>query len=354
MPVPTIEWIGNLDGEVRLIDQTRLPTQYRLIKCTSAREMWRAIRTLQVRGAPALGVAGALGTVLGVRNSRARTFRDFRRDLRKVTRYLGSARPTAVNLFWALERMERTAEATRDLPLKRLKERLLQEAISIIEEDRSICRAIGRNGSVLIPKKATILTHCNAGALATAGYGTALALIFRAKEEGKNIRVFVDETRPLLQGARLTTWELMRSGLDVTLICDDMAALVMKEGKVDLVIVGADRIAANGDTANKIGTYSLAVLAREHKIPFYVAAPVSTFDDKISDGNQIPIEERPSAEVTDWWGKRTAASGVKVYNPAFDVTPARYITAIVTEKGIIRRPNARNIKKIIFGKKGSR
>jgi len=354
MPAPTIDWVGDLDGKVHLIDQTKLPTQYRIVKCTTARQIWRAIRTLQVRGAPAIGIAGALGTVLGIRKSRARTFRGFFKDLREVTRYLGSARPTAVNLFWALERMEKTAKANRHLSLELLKRRLLQEAKSIIEEDRSICRAIGEKGSVLIPPKAGILTHCNAGALATADYGTALALIFRAKEEGKKIRVFVDETRPLLQGARLTTWELVRSGLDVTLICDNMAATVMKEGKVDLIVVGADRIAANGDTANKIGTYGLAVLAREHRIPFYVAAPVSTFDRQISSGSEIPIEERPPKEVTDWRGKRIAARGVKVYNPAFDVTPARYISAIITEKGIIRRPNPRSIKSMIFCNKNSR
>jgi len=250
-----------------------------------------------------------------------------------------------VNLFWALDRMKAVAEANREQALPRIKELLLEEALHVIEENKQECRNIGRNGAELIKDGDTILTHCNAGGLATADYGTALALIFTAQEEGKRIKVYADETRPLLQGARLTTWELLQAGIDTTLICDNMAAQVMKEGRVNLVLVGADRIAANGDTANKIGTYGLAVLAEAHNIPFYVAAPTSTFDLSLDDGSQIPIEEREAEEITCGFGKRIAPEGVKVYCPAFDVTPARLITAIVTERGVSRPPYGDSLKK---------
>ena len=335
MPVSTIEWH---DGKVKLIDQTLLPVEFKYIYCESVDEVWEAIKVLRVRGAPAIGIAGALGTVLGIWDSNVQSYPEFKSQLDKVTDYLATSRPTAVNLFWALDRMKATAEANKDKDVLQLKQILLAEAQKIIDEDKAMCRAIGRNGAELISDGDTILTHCNAGGLATADYGTALAVMFTAHEQGKSIKVFADETRPLLQGARLTTWELMQAGINVTLICDNMAAQVMKEGKIDCVIVGADRIAANGDTANKIGTYSVAVLAKEHKIPFYVAAPTSTLDMSLATGHLIPIEQRGAEEITEGFGKRTAPEGVKVYSPAFDVTPARLIDAIITEKGIARAP----------------
>ena len=335
MPLPTIEWH---DGKVRLIDQTLLPNELRYIECENVDEVWEAIKVLRVRGAPAIGIAGALGTVLGIWHSEAKSFSEFSEQLQKVTSYLAASRPTAVNLFWALDRMKAVAGANKDKDIQHLKGILLAEAQKIIDEDKAMCRSIGGNGAELIKDGDTILTHCNAGGLATADYGTALAVIFTAHEQEKQIKVFADETRPLLQGARLTAWELMQAGIDVTLICDNMAAQVMKEGRINCVIVGADRIAANGDTANKIGTYGVAVLAKEHKIPFYVAAPTSTLDLSLATGDIIPIEQRKAEEITEGFGKRTAPQGVKVYNPAFDVTPARLIDAIITEKGIIRPP----------------
>ncbi|HPD17144.1 MAG TPA: S-methyl-5-thioribose-1-phosphate isomerase [Planctomycetota bacterium] len=335
MPVPTIEWLGGVDGCARLIDQTLLPTEFRQIECRTLEAMWEAIKVLRVRGAPAIGVAAAFGAILGIQNSTAGTYADFEADLRRATDYLATSRPTAVNLFWALERMKRVAAENRALPIPQLKRRLLDEALAIAEEDKAICRAIGRHGAALIRDGAGVLTHCNAGGLATADYGTALAVMFAAHEQGKRFRVFADETRPLLQGARLTAWELMQAGIDVTLICDNMAAVVMRQGKVNLVIVGADRIAANGDTANKIGTYGVAILAKEHGVPFYVAAPVSTFDLSLPSGDGIPIEERRPEEVTHGLGRQTAPDGVDVYNPAFDVTPARLIAGIITERGVI-------------------
>ncbi|TFH52543.1 MAG: S-methyl-5-thioribose-1-phosphate isomerase [Candidatus Zixiibacteriota bacterium] len=344
MPLATIEWIGGLGGEVRLIDQTLLPTELKYISCSDTASIWQAIKRLSVRGAPAIGIAAAFGTVLGVRGSKASNFDDFSAEMKRATEYLGSSRPTAVNLFWALDRMTRIAQQHQALPVAQVKERLLEEALTIMEEDKAICRKIGSNGAELVADGATLLTHCNAGGLATADYGTALAVIFAAHEQGKNIHVFADETRPLLQGARLTTWELLQAGVDVTLICDNMAGLVMKQGKIDCVVVGADRIAANGDTANKIGTYSVAVLAKEHGIPFYVAAPVSTFDLALTSGAQIPIEERGAEEITCGFGKRIAPETVKTYCPAFDVTPAKYISAIITEQGIIRQPTEERIR----------
>lgn len=335
MPIPTIEWA---DGRIHLIDQTLLPNEFNQIYCDDVESVWEAIKSLRVRGAPAIGIAAALGAVLGIWKSKATNYSDFAAELKEVTGYLATSRPTAVNLFWALERIEGTAEKHKDLEIAQLKAVLLDEAQNIIEEDRARCRAIGQHGLDLIRNGDTILTHCNAGGLATSDYGTALAVMFSAHESGKNISVYADETRPLLQGARLTAWELMQAGIDVTLICDNMAAQVMKEGRIQSVIVGADRIAANGDTANKIGTYNVAILANAHDIPFYVAAPTSTLDFSLKTGDLIPIEQRAAEEVTEGFGNRTAPEGVKVYSPAFDVTPAHLITAIITEKGIAHPP----------------
>ena len=335
MPIPTIEWV---DGRIRLIDQTLLPNEFKQIYCDNLETVWEAIKSLRVRGAPAIGIAAALGAVLGVWKSQAENYTDFAAELTKVTDYLATSRPTAVNLFWALDRMTNTAERHQHVPISRLKQVLLKEALQIIEEDRAMCRAIGEHGLQLLNEGDTILTHCNAGGLATSDYGTALAVMFSAHEAGKKISVYADETRPLLQGSRLTAWELMQAGIDVTLICDNMAAQVMKEGRIQCAVVGADRIAANGDAANKIGTYNVAILAEAHEIPFYVAAPTSTLDRSTETGDQIPIEERAPEEVTEGFGKRTAPEGVKVYSPAFDVTPAHLITAIITEKGIARPP----------------
>ncbi len=346
MPIATIEWVGGLDGFVRLIDQTLLPTEFRQVECRTVGEVWEAIKVLRVRGAPAIGIAAAFGAVLGARESHADTFEGLRRHLTKATDYLATARPTAVNLFWALDRMKRVADKSRFLTIPLLKERLLDEALAIAEEDRAVCRAIGRHGAPLILEGGGVLTHCNAGALATADYGTALAVMFAAHEQGKRFRVFADETRPLLQGARLTAWELMQAGIDVTLICDSMAAVVMRQGKVSLAVVGADRIAANGDTANKIGTYGVATLAKEHGVPFYVAAPVSTFDLSLPSGDSIPIEERKPEEITHGFGRQTAPEGVKVYNPAFDVTPARLIAGIITERGVISPVNEAMVRRL--------
>ena len=340
MPIPTIEWA---DGRIHLIDQTLLPNEFNQIYCDDVESVWEAIKSLRVRGAPAIGIAGALGAVLGIWKSKTTNYSDFAAELKKVTDYLATSRPTAVNLFWALERIKQTAEKHKNLEIAQLKNALLDEAQSIIEEDRARCRAIGQHGLDLIGNGDTILTHCNAGGLATSDYGTALAVMFSAHESGKNISVYADETRPLLQGARLTAWELMQAGIDVTLICDNMAAQVMKEGKIQSVIVGADRIAANGDTANKIGTYNVAILAKAHDIPFYVAAPTSTLDLSLETGNLIPIEQRAAEEVTEGFGSRTAPEGVKVYSPAFDVTPAHLITAIITEKGIAHPPYEKSL-----------
>jgi methylthioribose-1-phosphate isomerase len=333
----TIEWVGGTDGFVRLIDQTLLPTRLEYRDCRTVEEVWEAIRTLRVRGAPAIGIAAALGVVVGMQTFSDRARGAYAQRLREVTDYLRTSRPTAVNLFWALGRMERRVQGfTEQLPPPQLTRMLLEEALAIAEEDRQMCRAIGRAGALLVRDGQGVLTHCNAGGLATADYGTALAVLFAAAEEGKRLHVYADETRPLLQGARLTAWELQQRHIDVTLICDNMAAQVMKEKRIDLVVVGADRIAANGDTANKIGTYGVALLAEAHGIPFYVAAPSSTFDLSLPTGDAIPIEQRPAEEVTHGFGRQTAPDGVRVYNPAFDVTPARLIAGIITEKGLIQ------------------
>lgn len=348
MPLPTIEWEGNVNGRIRLIDQTLLPNELKYVYCDDIKSIWHAIKTLMVRGAPAIGIAGAMGVVLGIKEIQAKDADVFFKEFKRVTEYLGSSRPTAVNLFWGLARMERIAHESKSKPVQEIKQILLQEAITIQNEDKSICRQIGEHGAGLIGNNNGVLTHCNAGGLATADYGTALAVMFKAKELGKKFKVYADETRPLLQGARLTAWELMQAGIDVTLICDNMAAHVMKQGKVQCVIVGADRIAANGDTANKIGTYGVSILAKEHGIPFYVAAPVSTFDLSIKSGNDIPIEERSPEEITNGFGKRTAPEGVKVFNPAFDVTPAKNIAAIITEKGVVKNPSVENIQRVLL------
>lgn len=333
MSFRTIEW---RDNKVIMIDQTRLPGEEVYNEYADFQSVAEAIRGMIIRGAPAIGVAAAMGIALGSREIIADTHESFFRQLDNVCDVMARTRPTAVNLFWAIERMKRVAEAHRDKDLNSIREILKAEAISIEEEDLEICRAIGRNGAPLMKEGATILTHCNAGGLATAGYGTALGVIRAAHESGKRIQVFADETRPWLQGARLTSWELMKDGIPVTLISDNMAGYFMKKGEIDVCVVGADRIAANGDTANKIGTYSVAVLAKENRIPFYVAAPVSTLDLAIKSGEDIPIEERNAREVTHLQGLPIAPEGVKVRNPAFDVTPARYITGIITEKGVVQ------------------
>ncbi|MDR1483596.1 MAG: S-methyl-5-thioribose-1-phosphate isomerase [Planctomycetaceae bacterium] len=354
MSIETLSWVGGVsDGFLRLIDQTLLPLRLCTIDCRNTESVWEAIKRLRVRGAPAIGIAAAYGMIIGVQNVRANLFEKRFYD---AAQYLASSRPTAVNLFWAIDRMKHRFESVKmlladgdsDAVVKVLDE-LFSEARKIHEEDRAICRAIGNYGQEIIKNGDTFITHCNAGGLATADYGTALAVFFTAIESGKKIAVYADETRPLLQGARLTAWELMQHGINVTLICDSMAAMIMRQGKVNGVIVGADRIASNGDTANKIGTYGLAVAASVHEIPFYVAAPVSTFDLVLSDGAGIPIEEREANEICCGFGVRTAPEGVAVYNPAFDVTPAKFITGIITERGIITPVNKENIEKLING-----
>lgn len=332
----TLRWIGGVDGFLELIDQTRLPTEFVRLACRDVETVWEAIKMLRVRGAPAIGVAAAYGVCLGLQPVAGATEKAFFDRLNEVIDYLASSRPTAVNLFWALERLRRLAQQRRGRrsPGALLAD-LLAEARVIHEEDRQMCRAIGEHGSALLADGQGVLTHCNAGALATSDYGTALAVIYTAAASGKRIHVYADETRPLLQGARLTAWELQRRGIPVTLICDNMAAQVMREGRVQAVVVGADRIAANGDVANKIGTYGLAVLAAAHAIPFYVAAPTSTFDLAIGSGDAIPIERRDPREITHGFGRQTAPDGIDVYNPAFDVTPARLIKALICERGVI-------------------
>jgi methylthioribose-1-phosphate isomerase len=331
------------DGVLELIDQRRLPVEFITLLVRDTRRLHEAIRTLAVRGAPAIGVAAAYGPVLALQSLDAdATTVDGLKAIVEACDFLATSRPTAVNLFWALDRIRHKAQKVCQHPqvtLGELHEAILAEANAIRAEDIEMCRAIGRHGEALIRDGAGVLTHCNAGALATAGQGTALSVMFEAQKKGRSFRVYADETRPLLQGARLTAWELRQAGIDVTVVCDNMAGWLMKEGKIDLVITGADRIAANGDAANKIGTYSLSVLAKQHEVPFYIAAPSSTFDLSIADGAEIPIEQRESSEVTRLAGTATAPDGVAVYNPAFDVTPAQNITAIITEKGVLCRPD---------------
>jgi len=347
----TLRWIGGIEGYLRLIDQTRLPMELVEIDCRDVASLWEAIRNLRVRGAPAIGIAAAFGVCLGVQSVVGSNEERFFDELTKAVSHLATSRPTAVNLFWALERMKRAAEALRGKSCPRdIAQRLLDEAQAIWEEDRAMCRAIGRQGAELLDDGQGVLTHCNAGALVTVDYGTALAPIFTAHEAGKRLHVYVDETRPLLQGARLTAWELQQRGIEATLICDSAAAQVMREGRIQAVIVGADRIAANGDTANKIGTYSVALSAAAHGIPFYVVAPTSTFDLSIASGEQIPIEQRQAAEITHGFGRQTAPSDIDVYNPAFDVTPARLIRAIICERGVIQPVTVERIEKMLGAK----
>ncbi|NIL97458.1 MAG: S-methyl-5-thioribose-1-phosphate isomerase [Planctomycetales bacterium] len=333
--VETLRWVGDQNGHLVIIDQTRLPTQVVEIELRDVEAVWEAIRSLRVRGAPAIGIAAAYGVVLGLQES-GEDEADVWARLDAVTAWLATSRPTAVNLCWALQRLQEVALGHRGQGPASLRAALLTAARALHEEDRDICRAIGRHGGPLLADGSGVLTHCNAGGLATADYGTALAVIFAAHEAGRHLQVYVDETRPLLQGARLTVWELQQRGIDVTLICDSTAAQVMRERRVQAVITGADRIAANGDVANKIGTYQVALAAAAHELPFYVAAPTSTFDLSLASGEQIPIEQRDPAEITHGFGRQIAPEGTAVYNPAFDVTPARLIRAIVCEKGVIQ------------------
>ncbi len=393
--IKTLKWVGGVDGYLEIIDQRKLPGEYKTLRCCNVKQLYDAIKTLAVRGAPAIGVAGAYGAVLSLKeffqkdaNRRARrTGRQKTEDggqksedrrqmleisavspeqgwlshavklLKRDCEYLASSRPTAVNLRWAIDRVVKCAE-NRAGTLNELRKAVLKEANDICLEDIEMCRKIGANGARFVTRasspwkhgqdgRATIsvLTHCNAGALATAGQGTALSVLYEAKKRGKKFRVFVDETRPLLQGARLTAWELKRAKIDTTVICDNMAAALMRAGKIDMVITGADRIAANGDAANKTGTYGLSVLAKAHKIPFYIAAPSSTFDLKTKTGKDIPIEQRSADEIRFCGSKKMTPEGVDIYNPAFDVTPAENITAIITERGAIEKPNGRKIAK---------
>ena len=344
MPITTIEWKNNC---IRIIDQTKLPLKLEYLDCREVQSIWKAIKELKVRGAPAIGIAGALGVILGIKDFSGRDIEAFKKRLDHTVRYLASSRPTAVNLFWALERMKRRAYANLNLSLPKIKELLLEEALKILDEDKTICRKMAEDGAQLIRDGDTCLTVCNAGALATADYGTALGVFYRAKEKGKAFKVFACETRPLLQGARLTSWELKEHNIDVTLIADNTAGYLMKEGKIDKVFAGADRVAANGDTANKIGTFNLALLSYYHQIPFYIVAPSSSFDLKLKSGAGIPIEHRKPEEVSRLQSKKIAHSQVKVYNPAFDVTLDKFIRAFITEKGLISAPFAKNISNVI-------
>ena len=342
-----LRWVGDIDGYLEVIDQRRLPAHFEMLKCKTTEQLYDAIKTLAVRGAPAIGVAAAFGICLAMQEAPEADLSKALCRLEESAEYLAASRPTAVNLFWALDRMKASAQKfvgeNSDADLTALREALLREAFAICDEDKQMCRRIGENGEKLIKASSGILTHCNAGALATAGQGTALSVLYEAHNKGRKFKVYVDETRPLLQGARLTMWELMQAGIDATLICDSMAGALMKQGKIDAVLTGADRIAANGDAANKIGTFTLSILAKEHNIPFYIAAPTSTFDLSIKTGDDIPIEQRAAGEVASFGGVKIAPEGADVYNPAFDVTDARNITAVITEKGVIEKPNTEKI-----------
>ena len=330
--IETIQWT---DDGVVMIDQTRLPNEEIYVTCRSYAEVAEAIRSMVIRGAPAIGVAAAMGVAIGI----ARADREgLDSQMATISAELAATRPTAVNLFWAIDRMNRLYRECRHLAWEEIRDRLIAEARLVRTEDIEINNAIGRHGAPLVPDGKTVLTHCNAGALATAGYGTALGVIRAAVQAGKDIDVFADETRPFLQGARLTAWEMMHDGIPTTVLCDNMAASLMRQGKIQAVIVGSDRVAANGDVANKIGTYGVAILAKEHGIPFYVACPWSTIDLATPNGDAIPIEQRPAIEVTHHGGKQLTPYGVGIENPAFDVTPARYVTAIITERGVLRQP----------------
>jgi methylthioribose-1-phosphate isomerase len=341
--IKTLEWT---DAGVRFIDQTKLPVEETYVLCKTYEEVATAIRDMIVRGAPAIGVAAAMGVALGVKQSKAVTLDELRPQFEKICDTIAATRPTAVNLFWAVRRMKDTFAEVAHQSVAEIKHALIQQAQRMHAEDIAANQAMGRHGATLMPSSGGVLTHCNAGALATAGFGTALGVIRAAVAAGKDIHVFADETRPFLQGSRLTAWELMKDGIPTTLISDNMAGSMMSQGKIGAVVVGADRIAANGDVANKIGTYTVAILAKEHGIPFYVAAPFSTVDLATPDGSKIPIEQRASAEVTHLAGQRIAPEGIQVENPAFDVTPAKYVTAIITERGIAKPPYEDSLKRL--------
>lgn len=348
MVVQAVKWEGDVNGFLELIDQRQLPAELVNLRCRNVEQLYEAIKTLAVRGAPAIGVSAAYGLVLALQEvSTDSSLRKGLDVLARTCEHLASSRPTAVNLFWALDRVQKSADkfiaVQPNATLQQLREVVLAEANDIYHEDVDMCRRIGRNGERFIKQGSGVLTHCNAGALATAGQGTALSVMFEAHKKGKKFRVYVDETRPLLQGARLTAWELTQADIDVTVICDNTAGWLMKQGNVNAVITGADRIAANGDTANKIGTYSLSILAKQHCIPFYIAAPTSTFDLSIKNGADIPIEQRAAEEVTKFANTQIAPNQVSVYNPAFDVTEAKNITAIITDKGVIENPDTDKI-----------
>ncbi len=341
--VETIQWT---DAGVVMIDQTRLPREEQYVTCRDYREVAEAIRSMVIRGAPAIGVAAAMGVAIGVLHADpSRLDAEFE----TICATLAATRPTAVNLFWAIDRMKKLYSAIRACPIEEIRRRMVEEARQIRLEDIAINEAIGRHGAPLVPDGKTVLTHCNAGALATAGYGTALGVVRAAIAAGKHIDVFADETRPFLQGARLTVWELQHDGIAATLITDNMAGHFLKSGRIGCVVVGADRIAANGDVANKIGTYTVAVLARENGVPFYVAAPISTLDLSLPSGDGIPIEQRAASEVTHVFGVPVAPEGVRVENPAFDVTPHRYVDAIVTERGVARAPYTESLARLAAG-----
>jgi methylthioribose-1-phosphate isomerase len=343
--IPTLEWTG--EG-VRFLDQTRLPLEEIYVLARSYQNVADVITTMVVRGAPAIGVAAAMGMALAAKQSAAKDLNELSRDLKQAGEVLAATRPTAVNLFWAIRRMSERFEALKKQPgsLDSIRISLISEALKMYDEDIAACRAMGDFGASLMPEEGGVLTHCNAGALATCGYGTALGVIRSAVAQGRNVHVYADETRPFLQGARLTAWELMHDGIPTTVLCDNMAASRMRAGKIQAVVVGADRIAANGDVANKIGTYGVAVLAREHGIPFYVAAPWSTIDLNTPTGDAIPIEERAAKEVTHHGGKQLTPHGVGIENPAFDVTPAKYVTAIITERGVLRAPYEESLREM--------
>jgi methylthioribose-1-phosphate isomerase len=343
--IPTLTWTP--DG-VKFIDQTRLPLEEIYVLASDYEQVADVIVTMVVRGAPAIGVSAAYGVALGALRSNAATAREFAPQFEKICARLAGTRPTAVNLFWAIDRMKRLFERllASDATMPEVQERILAEAHAMYEEDIAACKTMGAFGGALLPQQGGVLTHCNAGALATCGYGTALGVIRSAVEQGKNIHVFADETRPFLQGARLTAWELMADGIPTTVLCDNMAASLMRAGRIQAVVVGADRIAANGDFANKIGTYNVAILAKEHGIPFYVAAPWSTIDTATHNGDAIPIEERSAVEVTHHGGKQLTPHGVGICNPAFDVTPAKYVTAIITERGVLRAPYSESLREM--------
>ncbi len=348
--VKTLEWT---EEGVRFIDQRKLPTEESYVVARTYEEVAEAIRNMTVRGAPAIGVAAAMGIALGVRDSEAGHLSELRRDFEQICETIGATRPTAVNLSWAIRRMQGKFEESHELPLPQLKQALITEARQMYLEDIAANEAMGRHGAVLLPAGGGVLTHCNAGALATCGYGTALGVIRAAVEQGSKLHVFADETRPFLQGSRLTAWELMQDGIPTTVISDNTSGTLMKQGKISAVVVGADRIAANGDVANKVGTYMVAVLAKEHGIPFYVAAPFSTIDMDTPDGSLIPIEQRSPREVTHLGDRQIAPTGVKVENPAFDVTPAQYVTAIITERGVVRAPYPESLKRLAELKAGA-